>query len=50
MSYVCIAAAAAYRSQMMKNMERGKIPKDIINTYIDADDYESEEDDNEEND
>lgn len=50
MPYVFVAAAAAYGSRMMKSMERGEILKDIISTYIDADDYESEEDDNEEDD
>lgn len=48
--YVCVAAAAAYGNRMMKSMERGEILKDIFSTYIDADDYESEEDDNEEDD
>ena len=47
MPYVCVAVAAAYGSRMMKSMERGEILKDIFNTYIDADDYKSEENDNE---
>lgn len=50
MPYVCVAVAAAYGSRMMKSMERGEILKDILNTYIDADDYKSEENDNEEDD
>lgn len=45
--YVCIAVGAAYGKRRMKSMERREILKDIYNTYIDADDYESEEDDNE---
>lgn len=43
--YVCIAIVAAYGSRMMKSLERGDIPKDIYNTYIDADDYDSEDTD-----
>lgn len=42
--YVCVAAVAAYGSRIMTSMERGEILRDIITTYIDADDYEDEND------